>query len=197
MEEQRSAATLGMWVFICQEVMFFGALFTGYTVYRNSYYSAFADGSSHLSVAWGLFNTIVLIGSSLTMALAVHAAAMNKRLRTVGMLLATVLLGSIFLGVKVIEYTDKFHHHLIPGLDFQYTNALAPQAFIFFSFYFAMTGFHALHMIIGIPIILVYAFLAWRGKFDAEWHTPIELVGLYWHFVDIVWIFLFPLLYLI
>lgn len=197
MEEQRSAATLGMWAFIAQEIMFFGALFTGYTIYRNFYPEAYSDASSHLSVAWGSFNTVVLIGSSLTMALAVHAAATNARKKTVAMLLATVLLGGIFLGVKVIEYTDKFHHHLIPGLGFEYPAPHAPHAFIFFSFYFAMTGFHAFHMIIGIPLILFYAWRAWKGAFDSEWHTPIELIGLYWHFVDIVWIFLFPLLYLI
>ena len=194
---QKEASSLGMWVFIAQEVMFFGGLFLAYTVYRNLYPAAFAEASHHLDWKLGGINTAVLILSSLTMALAVRAAALGHRKQIVLFLVATVVLGSIFLGVKVVEYADKFEHHLLPGPHFQFPGPNAGPAQIFYSLYFAMTGLHALHMIIGIPILLVLAWLAQRGRFGPEYHTPVEMTGLYWHFVDIVWIFLFPLLYLV
>jgi cytochrome c oxidase subunit III len=197
LEQQKEAASLGMWVFIAQEVMFFGGLFLMYVVYRNLYPAAFAAGSHHLNVPLGAFNTAVLIGSSLTMAMGVHAAALGKRRQIVAWLLLTIVLGSVFLGVKVIEYKDKFDHHLVPGPSFHFEGPLAPQAQIFYSMYFAMTGLHALHMVVGIPILALMAFWAHRGRFSPEYFTPVEITGLYWHFVDIVWIFLFPLLYLI
>jgi cytochrome c oxidase subunit 3 len=200
-----------MWVFIAQEVLFFGGLFTAYAVYRSQYPDAFSAGSHHLSWKIGFFNTLVLIGSSLTMAMAVHSAALGKRRRIVGFLLATILLGGVFLGVKWFEYGEKIRpclgdgSHagcLVPGERFDpsalhVTGATGREAQIFFSLYFGMTGLHALHMIVGIPIIAVIATMAARGRFSPAYHTPVELVGLYWHFVDIVWIFLFPLLYLI
>jgi cytochrome c oxidase subunit III len=200
--QQKAAASLGMWVFIAQEIMFFGGLFLAYTIYRAKYAVVFATASHHLNVTLGGINTAVLICSSLTMALAVHAAATGKRRLIVAFLLATILLGSVFLGIKLVEYKDKFDHGLVPGPGFS-AHALhlegdqAQEAQIYFSLYFGMTGLHALHMIVGIPIILWFAFRSWRGDFSAEYHNPIELVGLYWHFVDIIWIFLFPLLYLI
>jgi cytochrome c oxidase subunit III len=207
LSQQRAAASLGMWVFIVQEVMFFGGLFGTYAIYRHLHYAAFADASHHLDWKLGAINTAVLICSSLTMALGVHAAALGKRQQTAAWLLATILLGGVFLGVKVVEYKEKFEHHLVPGERFQYEPhdpaaldvdpQLARHAQIYFSLYFGMTGLHALHMIIGIPIL---AFLAWRaghGAYTPQWHTPVEMTGLYWHFVDIIWIFLFPLLYLI
>jgi cytochrome c oxidase subunit 3 len=211
LRQQKEAVTLGMWVFIAQEVLFFGGLFAAYAVYRNMYPDAFNAGSHHLSWRIGFANTLVLIGSSLTMALAVHAAAVGRRKRIVGYLLATVLLGSVFLGVKYFEYGEKIRPCLgdgphagclVPGERFDASalhleGAEAGHAQIFFSLYFGMTGLHALHMIIGIPIILTIAFLAGRGRYSPEYHTPVEIVGLYWHFVDIIWIFLFPLLYLI
>ena len=197
--EQKEASSLGMWLFIAQEVMFFGGLFLAYTVYRNVYPDPYIDASRHLDWKLGAINTAVLICSSLTMALGVHAAALGHRRATVGWLVATVVLGGVFLGVKVVEYADKFHHHLVPGAHFQWTEnpAEAGPAQIFFSLYFAMTGLHALHMIIGIPIILYIAWQAHRGLYSPEYHTPVEMTGLYWHFVDIIWIFLFPLLYLV
>jgi len=199
---QKEAAGLGMWVFIAQEVMFFGGLFAAYTIYRALYPEAFARASHHLDVTLGAVNTGVLICSSLTMAMAVHAAALGKRRQIVGWLLLTVLLGSAFLGIKVVEYTDKFHHHLVPGPHFDgaalgLAGQDAQRAQIYYSLYFGMTGLHALHMIIGIPILLALAWLARRGRYGAAYYTPVELTGLYWHFVDIIWIFLFPLLYLI
>jgi len=206
--QQKEAASLGMWVFLAQEVMFFGGLFFAYTLYRNLYHGAFELGSHLLDWRLGAGNTIVLIGSSVTMAMAVHSAALGKRKAIVGWLVATILLGSVFLGVKVVEYADKFHHNLVPGASFgQPYPGMDPHhgipehmrrpTQIYYSLYFAMTGLHALHMIVGIPILAGIAWFAWKGEYSARFHTPVEMVGLYWHFVDIVWIFLFPLLYLI
>jgi cytochrome c oxidase subunit 3 len=196
-EQQKEAAGLGMWTFLLTEIMMFGGLFTGYTVYRTSYPQAFADGSQHLDVALGGINTAVLIGSSLTMALAVHAAQLGKRKAIVLFLLLTMVLGGVFLGIKVVEYSHKYHEHHIPGPSFAYEGDNPQHVQLFFSFYFAMTGLHALHMIIGIGIMIVITCMAQRGRFTAEYNSPVEMIGLYWHFVDIVWIFLYPLLYLL
>jgi cytochrome c oxidase subunit III len=197
--QQKDAVTMGMWAFLVQEVLFFGGLFTGYTVYRAYYPEAFIAGSHHLDITLGGFNTIVLIASSLTMALAVNAAQNSKQRPLIGYLLATLFLGCVFLGVKVIEYKEKFDHHLVPGYNFQWPDGgpLANPTQIFYSFYFVMTGMHALHMIIGAGVITPLIIMAIRGRFSKDYYSPIEMFGLYWHFVDIVWIFLFPLLYLI
>jgi cytochrome c oxidase subunit 3 len=197
MDQQREASSLGMWVFLVTEILFFGGLFLAYTVYRHEYAKAFAEASRHLDIALGTFNTVVLIVSSLTMALAVFSAAMGRRKALVLFLLATMALGGVFLGVKAVEYTHKFHDHLVPGPLFRYPGADARQAEIFFSLYFAMTGLHATHMVVGIGILTVLVLQARKGRYGPEYHTPVEVSGLYWHFVDIVWIFLFPLLYLI
>ncbi|MFA6109340.1 MAG: cytochrome c oxidase subunit 3 family protein [Candidatus Latescibacterota bacterium] len=195
-EQQHQTATLGMWAFLVQEILFFGGLFGGYAVYRARYFEAFVRGSNHLDLALGALNTGVLIASSLTMAMAVHAAQTGRR-RIVGWLLATILLGSVFLGVKAVEYSHKYHQGLVPGAGFVTDTRLAGQEKIFFSFYFVMTGMHALHMVVGIGLMLWLIAQARRGRFSPVYHTPVELAGLYWHFVDIVWIFLFPLLYLV
>ncbi|HET7697287.1 MAG TPA: cytochrome c oxidase subunit 3 family protein [Vicinamibacterales bacterium] len=198
MAQQAEASTLGMWTFLVTEIMFFGGLFMAYLVYR--YYSpmGFQEASHHLDVFWGTLNTALLIISSLTMALAVRSAQTSQPAMTqVKWLVATMLLGLGFLGIKVIEYTDKFTHHLVPGPNFRWEGLYPKPAEQFYSLYFAMTGLHALHMIIGIGIMLVITWMAWRRTFDSEYYTPVEVAGLYWHFVDIVWIFLFPLLYLI
>lgn len=195
--QQHHAAWLGMWVFLATEVMFFGGMFTGYAFYRSSYPGAFAAGSDRLDVLLGAINTAVLIGSSFTMALAVHAAEEGRRRAIVNCLLLTMLLGAVFLGIKSYEYYQKFVEHLVPGWDFRFEAPFDRTAQIFFSFYFAMTGMHALHMIIGIGLLSVMAWKARRGRFSAAYHTPVELTGLYWHFVDLIWIFLFPLLYLV
>lgn len=197
LDQQRETASLGMWVFLMTEVMFFGGLFLTYTVYRVKYHTAFAAGSHELNVLLGGINTAVLIASSLTMAIAVWASQMGKRKLLVGFLALTMLLGGVFLTIKYFEYAEKFHHHLVPGPHFQFSGAEATQAQLFFSLYFGMTGMHALHMIIGEGILAVLLFFAGRGKYTPEYHNPIEIGGLYWHFVDIVWIFLFPLLYLV
>jgi cytochrome c oxidase subunit 3 len=197
-EQQKDASTIGMWVFLVTEVMFFGGLFLAYFVYRQAYPAAFASASNKTVLLIGAFNTTVLICSSLTMALAVNAAATGKRQLTVLFLVLTLLLGSAFLGVKAYEYHDKYVHHEIPGLNFECEGcADAQHTPLFFSLYFGMTGLHATHMIVGAVILLILIWRAYKGAFSPEYHTPVELFGLYWHFVDIVWIFLFPLLYLI
>jgi cytochrome c oxidase subunit 3 len=200
LEQQKEASTLGMWTFLVTEVMFFGGLFLCYSIYRFLYPEAFVAASRELDVSLGFMNTLVLIGSSLTMALAVHASAVGRRRATVAWLLGTVLLGSVFLGVKVVEYEHKFEHHLVPGESFR-PDRIPPElhrgAQIYYSLYFGMTGLHATHMVLGIPVLLILAWLAHRGYFSRQYYTPVEMFGLYWHFVDIVWIFLFPLLYLI
>jgi cytochrome c oxidase subunit III len=202
--QQRNAASLGMWWFLGTEIMFFGGMFCGYLVYRRAYFPEFAAGSKSLSLTAGTINTAVLICSSLTVALAVRASQLGKRKLLVNLLLATMFFGVCFLGIKGYEWHDEYEHHHAPTFyfdahDLVHDNPhIDPQRTkIFFSLYFTLTGVHALHMIVGIGIFSVITFMAWRGKFTPEYHTPIEIAGLYWHFVDIVWIYLFPLLYLI
>jgi cytochrome c oxidase subunit III len=208
LSQQKTASTFGMWVFLVTEIMFFGGLFLAYTIYRELHYQAFVYASHHLDLALGAVNTAVLICSSLTMAMAVHAAALGKRSQIVLFLLLTIALGGVFLGIKFVEYRDKFHAHLVPGPHFSAAELKgheggplpadeARHAQVFYSLYFAMTGLHATHMIVGIPILATMAWRAHRRRFTPAYYTPVEITGLYWHFVDIVWIFLFPLLYLI
>jgi cytochrome c oxidase subunit 3 len=197
LEQQQEASALGMWLFLVTEVLFFGGLFFAYILYRWWYPEAWLEGSHHLNIPLGAANTVVLIGSSLTMALAVRAAQLGERGNQVIFLCLTLLLGLTFLGVKVVEYADKFEHHLVPGPNFAFPGPHAQQAQIYYSLYFAMTGMHALHMIIGAGLLTWLIVKASAGLFTREYNTPVELVGLYWHFVDIVWIFLFPLLYLV
>jgi len=197
LQQQHDAATLGMWVFLVTEVMFFGGLFAGYTMYRAVYPSAFAEGSRLCEVVLGASNTLILIASSLTMALAVYSAQRGHRGRVLVFLGVTMVLGALFLGVKFLEYFHKYEEHLVPGLNFEHGGPSARQVELFICFYFGMTGLHALHMIIGLGVLTVMMTLAWRGRFTPAHYAPIEVAGLYWHFVDIVWIFLFPLLYLV
>ena len=276
MKQQEESVSIGMWMFLVQEIMFFGGLFTVYLVFRSRYPMAFAAGSNHLDVVMGFVNTLVLIVSSLTMALTVFYAQRGKRMLQVVFILATMFFGTVFLGVKYVEYSDKYKHGLVPvdgwnqkipegehktetagnftvpfeskvsaaeksstgeteehhanpRGNFQieekdielvkeaekgnfltdaeqigyYSNGIfSPDKFrdkvrIFFWIYFAMTGLHALHMIIGLAVMSWLLYKAWRGTFTHEYFAPVEMSGLYWHFVDIVWIFLFPLLYLL
>jgi cytochrome c oxidase subunit III len=197
-EQQFEASSLGMWVFLLTEVMFFGGMFTGYIVYRTAYPDAWRLGSNTLDVVLGGVNTGILIASSLTMALAVHYSQLGNRKLLILFLILTILFGSVFLGVKAVEYHDKFVEHHVPGPSFHFEGDEAPRSVqLFFSFYFAMTGMHALHMIIGIGILLALIYQASKGRYTAEYFNPIEMFGLYWHFVDIIWIFLYPLLYLV
>lgn len=190
-----------MWLFVCQEVMFFGGLFAAYVSYRAMYHDAFIAGSQQLNVGIGAANTVVLLFSSFTMVYAVWAAQNGKSAKhIVGGLIGTIFFGSIFLIVKYFEYSAKFEHHLVPGVNFiqPVKNIANPEATeIFFALYFGMTGLHALHMVVGIGIMLFMIPMALKGKWDRNNHNFVEGFGLYWHFVDIVWIFLFPFLYLL
>lgn len=196
-EQQYGASQLGMWIFLANEVMFFGGVLAAYLVSFVLHADAFEDASNHLSLPLGALNTVVLLTSSLTMALAVHAAQVGDRRGQVRHLFWTLLLGLVFLVVKAYEYSHKFHEGLVPGPYFAYGGPGASEHELFLSFYFALTGLHALHMVIGIGILAVLIFMARRGSFGAGYFTPVEVSGLYWHFVDLVWIFLFPMLYLL
>jgi cytochrome c oxidase subunit 3 len=222
-EQQRNAASLGMWWFLGTEIMFFGGMFCAYLIYRRWYFPEFAAASRSLSLGIGTFNTTVLICSSLTVAMSVRAAQLGNRKLQVKMLLLTLLFGLAFLGIKTKEWGDKYKEHHIPTFDFSARDLIHDnqQLFgldkvqndpvklrereaeiqqhskIFFSLYFALTGMHAIHMIVGVGIFICITWMAHKGRFTPEYHTPLEIAGLYWHFVDIVWIYLFPLLYLI
>jgi len=196
--QQLDSSTLGMWVFLITEVMFFGGMFGAYTVYRNMYPDAFASTSHFMNVTIGAINTGVLIFSSFTMVLAVRSAQLGQKKAIIAFLVLTLILGCIFLTLKYVEYQEKWVDHHIPGPGFHYQDPrYAAQAQILFFLYFAMTGMHAIHMIVGVGLLTALIAMAARKRFSAAWYTPVEMMGLYWHFVDIVWIFLFPLLYLI
>lgn len=266
MGQQEESVSIGMWMFLVQEILFFGGLFTAYLVFRSRYPMAFAAGSNHLDAFWGGLNTIVLIVSSLTMALTVYYAQKGNRMMQIVLIILTMIFGATFLGVKAIEYTDKFNHGLVPvaGLnkkvkadkeashetasekpcwevdhnappvehpnprgEFMWTDCslvklaqdhnylttsekigyfsngqIDPDKFrdkvrMFYFIYFVMTGLHALHMIVGLGLMAWLLWTAYKGVYNSEYYMPVEMSGLYWHFVDIVWIFLFPLLYLL
>ena len=197
LEQQHEASTLGMWLFLVTEVMFFGGLLMAYLLYRVWYPVGWAEGSNELDILLGGINTAVLIASSLTMALGVRAAQTGFPRATVNWLLLTIVFGLTFLVIKFFEYKHKFDLHHVPGFDWAYPGPHANEVFLFISLYFSLTGLHALHMIIGVSMMSVIAWMAYKRRFSPEWYTPVEMAGLYWHFVDIVWIFLFPLLYLV
>lgn len=196
LEQQHEADKLGMWIFLATEVLFFGGLFLSYTVYRYLFPSVFAAASRHTEVILGGANTAILLFSSTLMALAVRAAQLTRRKPLIWFLLGTAFFGIVFMVVKGFEYHKDFVDHLVPGTAFQWHEANPQAAEIFFWLYFATTGLHAIHVTIGIVLMLVLALLAWRGTFQNGNYMPVEIAGLYWHFVDIVWVFLFPLLYL-
>ena len=228
LEQQKDSASLGMWIFLVTEVMFFGGIMLAYTINRHTYFHAFAMGSNTLDLRLGGFNTVVLLASSFTMALAVWSAQTGKKQLISIFLTLTIALGFVFFGVKYIEYAQKFHHHLVPGRSFDIAYCvnnpgkcedisaadmdvereeiakaqaadpdLNSHAQLYYSAYFGMTGLHALHMVIGAGLLMWLLRGSLAGRFTPEWNTPVDIVGLYWHFVDIVWIYLFPLLYLI
>ena len=230
LEQQKDSATLGMWIFLSTEILFFGGLFLTYTINRHTYADVFAFSSRTIKVSWGFANTLVLIGSSVTMAMSVWSAQVGKKKLVTLFLIATLVLGSVFLGIKAIEYHDKYVEHHIPGWNFDMyycvnnpeacglrgddlareqkelkeltdkmggENAVNANAQLFFSLYFGMTGLHALHMIVGAGLLAYLIIASIKGRFTTTYNTPVDNIGLYWHFVDIVWIYLFPLLYLI
>ncbi len=197
-EQQHTANLLGMWVFLATEVMFFGGMFLAYLIFRTIYPEAFAEAAQHQNVVAGSINTFVLIFSSLMMVLAVRGAQLGQRKVLVFFLLATAALGMVFLGIKGFEYWQHWHEGLAPGFNYDYTRA--PNANVqalFFFLYFAMTGVHAAHMIIGIVLVLIVAVRGFRGSFLGPRYTRVEQMGLYWHFVDVIWLFLFGLFYMI
>jgi len=198
LEQQNDTCSIGMWAFLVQEVMFFGGLFTAYLVYRSRHPEAWADGSHHLDVVIGTINTAVLIGSSLTMALAVRAAQLGRRRGTAGFIGITMGLGLAFLIIKwVFEYSHKWDLALVPGLNWVQPPGEDPNVQLFMGLYFVMTGMHAIHILIGLVLMAFVAVRALRGRYSPRNYIGVEVLGLYWHFVDLVWIFLFPLLYLL
>ncbi len=232
MGQQNESYVVGMWTFLVTEIMFFGALFLAYTIYRGENPDVFLEAHHHLNVLAGGTNTVVLLTSSLTMAMAVYHAQMKNRSKQMMFLGITILFSFCFLGIKTVEWKKKFEDHHVPGPSFQYeiegtaankgpvhlspavetkapasTKAVFPKdtvdleysakAQLFFSLYFAMTGLHAFHVIIGILVMGTLFFMLMFKHPSVDYYMPVEMAGLYWHFVDIVWIFLFPLFYLI
>jgi len=235
LEQQKETATLGMWIFLVTEVLFFGGLFLTYTINRHYYFTAFGVGGNMLDLTMGTANTFVLIASSFTMAMSVWTAQTSRKNLLPIFLMLTLILGGVFLGIKYVEYKQKYDHHLIPGPSFDITYrinhpargdnpkelaaerqeigealrtedpespqgalvALNAHTQLYFSLYFAMTGLHALHMVVGAGLLIWLFTESLKGRFSTSYYTPVETVGLYWHFVDIVWIYLFALLYLI
>ena len=202
LEHQQQATLFGMWVFLATEVLIFGGIFVGYTVYRIEYTTAFEVASRHLNLWIGCINTLGLLTSSLTMVLAIHAIRQGRSRNSALQLLLTAALGTAFLAFKAVEYYLDYREHLIPGFAFnpaEWTalNVRPQHVQLFLIFYYFLTGLHAIHLLIGIAVVLVLAWLTHRERFSIEYHSPIESWGLYWHFIDVVWVFLLPLLYLI
>jgi cytochrome c oxidase subunit III len=196
-EQQKDASTFGMWIFLATEILFFGGMFCCYTIYRRSYPVAFGHASNELNLMMGALSTVVLIGSSFFMACGVASAAAGAKRALVEFLRLTILLAVAFLAIEMSEWHELYTHGLMPGFNFTYNGDDPQHVQLFFSLYFSMTGLHASHVTIGIVILTIMAIRASRGAFTQQYYTPIEISGLYWHFVDLVWIFLFPLYYLI
>ncbi len=194
--QQEESATLGLWVFLATEVLFFGALFLAYAAYRVSYPEGFAEAGKHLNLAIGTINTAVLLTSSFAMALAVHEIQSNRPKKCALYLGLTWLMGFLFLCLKAYEYYDDIEKHIIPGASVTPKAGPTPIPRLLYFIYYVMTGLHATHLTIGLCVIAVMIIRSLRGSFSREYSTPVELTGLYWHFVDLVWIFLYPLLYL-
>ncbi len=195
MPQQVEASTLGMWTFLATEILFFGVLFMSYVVYRHTYPEAFAAASRHTEILHGSINTALLLTSSLTMSLAINAAQKGRNRVVLGFLLLTIFLGCCFLGVKGLEYKSDIDEHLVPGKHF--AGGLPVQAQIFWFLYWMMTGFHSLHLAVGIGVLAVIARMAARERFSVAYHNPVIISGLYWHFVDLIWVWLYAILYLV
>jgi len=196
-EQQAESAKLGMWIFLLTEVLLFGGLFAFYAIYRAWHPEMFVEAHKYLDVTLGTINTFVLITSSLTMALSIRCMQLNNKKQTIWFLIATLLLAATFLVVKYFEYSHKFHLGQLPGKYYTFGEIEAANPHIFFSIYFTMTGLHGIHVLIGMIVITWVLIRTIKNNFSAEYYTPIEMTGLYWHLVDLIWIFLFPLLYLI
>jgi cytochrome c oxidase subunit 3 len=197
LEKQAHAARLGMWLFLATEVLLFTALFAAYGVYRFLYAETFAEASRHIETWIGLVNTIVLVTSSFTVATGLHFATRGQGRRTAIFFGLSVLLALTFLAFKYVEYSHHFAEGQLPGRFYSYEGVQGPGASLFFTLYFLITGLHGIHVVIGMTVLSVVGVQSWRGRYDASYHVPVELAGLYWHLVDLIWIFVFPLIYLI
>ena len=195
MPQQVEAATLGMWAFLATEILFFGGLFLSYIIYRHTYANAFAEAERHTKILHGTINTALLLTSSWTMSLAIHAAQEGRNRALTRFLGLTIFLGCCFLAVKGLEYKADIDEHFVPGAHF--AHGLPAQSQIFWFLYWMMTGVHSLHLLVGIGVLAAVGWMAWREKFSAQYHNPVIISGLYWHFVDLVWVWLYALLYLI
>lgn len=196
-EQQLDTSKIGMWLFLATEILMFGGLFVGYLIMQGVYPEAWIAGHHHLDRVLGAVNTVFLLTSSFTMVMAVHSAATNNKSKTVLNLLLTIGFAMGFMVVKYFEYSHKIHDGLLPGRLFSYEGGGPPQQAMFFGFYFCMTGLHGFHVLVGIILLTWILIRANRGEFSSAYYTPVDLVGLYWHLVDLIWIYLFPLLYLI
>lgn len=196
-EQQKESSKLGMWIFLLTEVLLFGGLFLAYAVYRAWYPDMFINAHKALNVWLGGTNTVVLITSSLTMALGIRSLQVNKRKQSAAYLVTTLLLAATFLVIKYFEYSHKIHLGQLPGKYYTYTGVEGTNPHIFFSLYFMMTGLHGLHVVVGMGLITWVLIRTLKGTFSSAYYTPVEMTGLYWHLVDLIWIFLFPLFYLI
>ncbi|MCB9027417.1 MAG: cytochrome c oxidase subunit 3 family protein [Bdellovibrionaceae bacterium] len=196
-EQEFEASKLGIWLFLCTEILMFGGLFVGYVIFHNIYPEMFAEGAKHLDWRLGSLNTVVLLLSSFTMVLSIYYAQTNQQKKTSNMLLITFLCGLVFMVIKAFEYYHKFHLGLYPGSYFSYEHAEHANLAMYFSFYFLMTGLHGTHVLVGMFLIAWLWIRSRRKEFNKDYYTPLEVVGLFWHLVDIIWIYLFPLLYLV
>jgi cytochrome c oxidase subunit 3 len=196
-DQQFDSGRMGVWLFLVTEVLFFGGLFCAFAIFRSWYFQGFVEANHHLDIKLGATNTLVLISSSLTMALAVRGAQTNNKSATTALLLVTLACAFVFLGIKYVEYSHKFHEGLLPGKYFTAEGFHAPGGGAFFAVYFMMTGVHGAHIVIGIGLITWVLIKNMKGHFSERYYAPLESVGLYWHLVDLVWIYLFPLLYLV
>jgi cytochrome c oxidase subunit 3 len=197
MEQQVDASKIGMWLFLVTEILLFGGLFVGFALMQSRHHEAFMAAHHHLDRALGTLNTVVLLFSSWTMVMAVHSSKQGNRKKVIAFLVITLICAGVFLGVKYVEYSHKFHEGLLPGKYYHHQGDSVPGQFMFFSFYFMMTGLHGIHIVAGMAAIGWVLFRTIRGDFSARYNTPVDIAGLYWHLVDLIWIYLFPLLYLI
>ncbi len=197
LEKQAHAARLAMWIFLGTEVLLFTALFAAYSVYRYLYPAGFEQASRSIETWIGFVNPLILVTSSFTVAMGVGWAARGKGRRTAVFFGVSVLLALVFLGLKALEYSHHFREGQLPGRFYTFGGVTAPGGPMFFALYFLITGLHALHVVVGMTVLAVIGVLAWRGRFTAEYHVAVENAGLYWHLVDLIWIFVFPLIYLI
>ncbi len=196
-EQQFESSKMGMWIFLVTEILFFGGLFAAYIVYRAWYPELYLEASQELDTFWGTVNTAVLIGSSLTVAMAIRSAQLNQIRGIIINLYITIGLACTFMVIKYFEYAEKFEKGILPGRYYNYDGLEHEKANIFFSIYYMMTGLHGLHVVIGIGLMIWLVVKAKKKIFHSGYYTPVEITGLYWHLVDVIWIFLFPLLYLI